>query len=72
MSGAGERLREAAMAALAGIGGIGRVYDAALAQQVLGFRCRTGFEQVLEALRAERDLPFAHDPEYCSPKERPR
>lgn len=48
---------------------IGRVYDAALAQQVLGFRCRTGFEQVLDALQAERDLPFAHDPGYCSPKE---
>ncbi|MFS2112265.1 NAD-dependent epimerase/dehydratase family protein [Sphingomonas sp. Sphisp140] len=49
--------------------GIGRVYDAALAERRLGFRCETGFAEVLDALRAGRPLPFAHDPAYISPKE---
>ena len=48
---------------------IGRVYDAALAERRLGFRCETGFAEVLDALRAGRPLPFAHDPSYVSPKE---
>ena len=48
---------------------IGRVYDAARAERRLGFRCETGFAEVLEALRAGRPLPFAHDPAYVSPKE---
>jgi UDP-glucose 4-epimerase len=46
---------------------IGRVYDAALAERDLGFRCRTTFATILDALREERDLPFAHDPAYASP-----
>ncbi len=50
---------------------IGRVYDAALAERRLGFRCETGFATVLDALRAGRPLPFEHDPSYVSPKEAP-
>ncbi len=50
-------------------GSIGRVYDSSLAEQVLGFRCRTDFAAVLAALRAGAPLPFAHDPGYVSPKE---
>lgn len=46
---------------------IGRVYDASHAERRLGFRCRTGFAEVLEALREGRELPFAHDPSYTSP-----
>lgn len=49
--------------------GIGRVYDAALAGKLLGFRCETDFGSVLEALRQDKPLPFAHDPNYVSPKE---
>ncbi|NYT40354.1 NAD(P)-dependent oxidoreductase [Sphingomonas sp. R-74633] len=48
---------------------IGRVYDAGHAERRLGFRCETGFAEVLDALRAGRPLPFAHDPAYISPKE---
>jgi nucleoside-diphosphate-sugar epimerase len=47
---------------------IGRVYDATLAQRVLGFRSKTDFGWLLDALRAGRRLPFAHDPRYSSPK----
>lgn len=50
-------------------GTIGRIYDAALAERVLGFRCETGFAAVLDALRRSDTLPFAHDPHYVSPKE---
>jgi UDP-glucose 4-epimerase len=46
---------------------IGRVYDASDAERRLGFRCRTTFSSVLEALRHDRDLPFDHDPAYVSP-----
>lgn len=49
--------------------GIGRVYDAGRAERRLGFRCETGFAEVLDALREGRPLPFAHDPAYISPKE---
>lgn len=49
---------------------IGRVYDAALAERVLGFRCETDFAAVLAAVRDGGPLPFAHDPGYVSPKER--
>lgn len=49
---------------------IGRVYDARHAERRLGFRCRTGFAEVLSALRDGLDLPFAHDPSYVSPKDR--
>lgn len=48
---------------------IDRVYDAARAERVLGFRCATGFAEVLSALRTGAPLPFAHDPSYVSPKE---
>ena len=50
---------------------IDRVYDASLAERVLGFRCATGFADVLAALRDGRPLPAAHDPGYTSPKELP-
>ena len=39
------------------------------AERVLGFRCRTDFAAVLDALAGGRPLPFAHDPNYVSPKE---
>jgi nucleoside-diphosphate-sugar epimerase len=48
---------------------IGRVYDPGLAERVMGFRCETDFAAVLAALREGRPLPFAHDPDYVSPKE---
>lgn len=48
---------------------IGRVYDAARAEALLGFRCETDFRAVLDALAAGSALPFAHDPGYVSPKE---
>jgi nucleoside-diphosphate-sugar epimerase len=48
---------------------IDRVYVPAAAQARLGFRCRTDFRSVLDALAAGRPLPFAHDPHYVSPKE---
>ncbi len=46
---------------------IGRVYDSSLAERALGFRCRTDFGTVLQALRSGAPLPFAHDPGYVSP-----
>ena len=49
---------------------IDRVYDPSLAERELGFRCRTDFAAVLEAIRRGDQLPFAHDPAYVSPKER--
>jgi len=48
---------------------LGRVYDAGHAERRLGFRCRTGFAEVLEALRSDGVLPFEHDASYLSPKE---
>lgn len=48
---------------------IGRVYDASLAERVLGFRCETGFAEILAALRTGTPMPFAHDASYVSPKE---
>lgn len=48
---------------------IGRVYDAGLAERVLGFRCETGFAEVLAALREGGPLPYVHDASYVSPKE---
>lgn len=50
-------------------GSIGRIYDSGHARQRLGFQCRTGFAEVLHALRNGSELPFAHDPSYFSPKE---
>lgn len=48
---------------------IGRVYDAARIERELGFRCRTGFAEVLAALAADAPMPFAHDADYVAPKE---
>jgi len=48
---------------------IDRVYDPALAEQLLGFRCRDDFGSVLEALRSGAPFPFAHDAEYLSPQQ---
>jgi UDP-glucose 4-epimerase len=49
---------------------IGRVYDPAKAERLLGFRTRTDFAAVLQALRTGAPLPFAHDPDYVSPSTR--
>ena len=46
---------------------IGRVYDPSRAERLLGFRGRTDFGAVLDALREGRPMPFAHDPDYVSP-----
>jgi len=48
---------------------IGRVYDPGLAERVMGFRCETGFAEVLDALRTGGAMPFTHDAGYVSPKE---
>lgn len=48
---------------------IGRVYDPSRAGRRLGFRCKTDFAAVLDALARGAQLPFAHDPSYVSPKE---
>ena len=49
---------------------IGRVYDSRLAEQRLGFRCRTDFAAILDAMASGGPLPFLHDAHYVSPKER--
>ena len=49
---------------------IGRVYDPSLAQATIGWRAKTDFAAVLEALRTDAPLPFVHDASYVSPKER--
>jgi UDP-glucose 4-epimerase len=49
---------------------IDRVYDPSRAERRLGFRCRTDFAAILEAIANGEELPFAHDPSYVSPKER--
>jgi UDP-glucose 4-epimerase len=46
-----------------------RVYDPSFAERELGFRCRTGFAEILDALAQGAPLPFVHDPTYVSPKE---
>jgi nucleoside-diphosphate-sugar epimerase len=48
---------------------IDRVYDPAHAEARLGFRCRTDFAAILDAISRGQRLPFAHDPSYVSPKE---
>ena len=48
---------------------IDRVYDPALSEKMLGFRCRDDFRSVLEALRAGSPFPFAHDADYLSPQQ---
>jgi UDP-glucose 4-epimerase len=45
---------------------IGRVYDASRIERVLGFRCAMDFGRVLNALRTNGRLPFAHKPAYRS------
>jgi UDP-glucose 4-epimerase len=45
-----------------------RVYDAGRIERDLGFRCATDFSAILDALRADSALPFAHDPGYVSPR----
>lgn len=49
---------------------IDRVYDPGKAQRMLGFRCKTGFSEILRALEDGGALPFAHNADYISPKER--
>jgi len=51
---------------------IGRVYDAAHIEDSLGFRCETDFAAVLDALRTDAPMPFAHDATYVSPQEAAR
>jgi nucleoside-diphosphate-sugar epimerase len=51
---------------------IDRIYDAGLAERMLGFRCRTDFAALLDALRNGCQPPFAHDPGYVSPQEAAR
>lgn len=46
---------------------IDRVYDAGLAERLLGFRCRTGFAEMLAALRSGGESPVEHDADYVSP-----
>lgn len=48
---------------------IDRIYDAGLAERVLGFRCRTDFGALLGLLRSGGPLPFKHDPTYVSPQQ---
>ena len=46
---------------------IGRVYDPAKAERLLGWRAQTDFFAVLAALSAGTPLPFVHDPGFVSP-----
>ncbi|EJL24085.1 NAD(P)-dependent oxidoreductase [Novosphingobium sp. AP12] len=46
---------------------IERVYDPAKAERLLGWRARTDFAAILDALRCGAEMPFAHDPEWVSP-----
>ena len=48
---------------------LGRIYDSGYAERRLGFRCKTGFAQVLDAMEAGGALPFIHDPSYVPAKE---
>jgi hypothetical protein len=47
-----------------------RVYDPSRAERLLGFRCRTDYAAILQAMALGAQLPFVHDPSYVSPKER--
>jgi UDP-glucose 4-epimerase len=49
---------------------IDRIYVPAAAEARLGFRARTDFASILEAIAQGGQLPFIHDPSYVSPKER--
>ena len=46
---------------------IDRIYDAGCAEKRLGFRCKTDFAVLLDALRTGAVSPVAHDPSYTSP-----
>lgn len=46
---------------------IGRIYDAARAERVLGFRAEVDFSALLRVLRSGGPLPFAHNPGYQPP-----
>jgi UDP-glucose 4-epimerase len=46
---------------------IGRIYDSSRAAGILGFRCKTDFGSILDALRKGDELPFTHDAAYVSP-----
>lgn len=46
---------------------VDRVYDAGLAERVLGFRAQTDFAAILRALGDDLPLPFQHDSDYISP-----
>lgn len=46
---------------------IGRIYDPARAERLLGFRARTDFARILEALSNGAALPYHHDADYVSP-----
>jgi UDP-glucose 4-epimerase len=48
---------------------IDRVYDPSRAERRMGFRCRTDFGAILDAIATGEELPFAHNPSYVSPKE---
>lgn len=48
---------------------IERIYDPSRAERLLGFRFGSDFGSILKALADDRQLPFAHDPSYVSPKE---
>lgn len=49
---------------------IERVYDPSKAERLLGFRPKTDFQSILDALQTGQNLPFQHDASYVSPKER--
>jgi len=49
---------------------VDRVYDPGKAERLLGWRASTDFGVLLAALRSGAPLPFHHDPDYISPKER--
>lgn len=46
---------------------IGRVYDPSAIERDLGFRCKSDFASVLDALRRKTAPPFVHDGDYVSP-----
>ncbi|MCA8901682.1 MAG: NAD(P)-dependent oxidoreductase [Hyphomonas sp.] len=46
---------------------LGRVYDASRMERDLGFRCRTDFAAILDALSTGAPMPFAHDGGFVSP-----
>jgi nucleoside-diphosphate-sugar epimerase len=48
---------------------IGRIYDSRRAHEVLGVQFQTDFAAILDALRNDDPLPFAHDPAYAAPPE---